>query len=275
MMDLRTTIFKTYRKDIWSKFMKAITSYKLIEANDRIAVCISGGKDSMLLAYCFKLLQPISSIPFELEYLVMDPGYTAENRARILANAESLDIPIKIVNSDIFAVVDSMAGKPCYLCARMRRGHLYQFAKDLGCNKIALGHHYDDVIETTLMNIFYGGQFGTMLPKLCSENHEGLQLIRPFYLVREEAIIRWTKYVDMSFLNCACQFTEKLALSNDPHQSKRQEMKDFIKAAKKDNPFLEANIFRSVENVNLNKLISYHDDDNHTHFLDKFETEEL
>lgn len=266
-MDQRNILFKTYRKDIWSKFLKGLSQYDLIQSNDKIAVCISGGKDSMLLALCFKLLQPISDIPFEVEYIVMDPGYLPHHRQQIVDNAKELDIPITIYDSSIFEVVDNLEKKPCYLCARMRRGHLYTFAKERGCNKIALGHHYDDVIETTLMNMFYGGQMGTMLPRLHATNFENMELIRPFYLVREKHIINWMRYSDLSFLNCACTFTAKEEYQNT---SKRKEIKEFIQTMAKNNPFFEANIFRSTENVNLHKLISYHDDNSKTHFLDQF-----
>lgn len=266
----QNTILKTYRKDIWSKFMKGITHYQLIQPNDCIGVCISGGKDSMLMALCFKILVQHTEIPFTVKYIVMDPGYNKENRQRIYQNAQELDLDIEMFDAKIFDYVDQIEKSPCYLCARMRRGHLYQFAEQLGCNKIALGHHYDDVIETTVMNLFYGGQFGTMMPRLKSTSHPDIELIRPLYLVREAAIIRWVNYTGLEFLQCACRFTERDDELHHETQSKRKEVKEFIKTYKATNPFIEANIFRSVENVNLSKVISYFDDQTQHHFLDDF-----
>lgn len=219
----------------------------------------------MLLALCFKLLQPISKIPFELEFIVMDPGYKPIHRQQIIENAKTLDIPITIYDSSIFDIVDNIEKSPCYLCARMRRGHLYSFAREKGCNKIALGHHYDDVIETTLMNIFYGGQFGTMLPRLKAQNFEDMELIRPFYLVREQHIINWVKYTNLTFLNCACNFRSRDDYQNN---SKRKEIKELIQTLKQTNPFIEHNLFMSTHKVNVNKVISYYDDNSETHFLD-------
>jgi tRNA 2-thiocytidine biosynthesis protein TtcA len=267
-MSMRNSIFKTHRHDIWSKFIKAIKDYDLIQENDTIAICISGGKDSMLLAYLFKLYQPISEIKFDVKYLVMDPGYKEHHRQQIIDNAKILDIPIQIHDTKIFSIVED--GKnPCYRCARMRRGSLYSFAKDLGCNKIALGHHFDDAIETTLINIFYAGRFGTMLPRLQSTSNIGMELMRPLYLVKEKSIINWAQQNDLTFLNCACNFTEKRS-----DESKRQEIKKLIKTLSKDNPLLIHNIFKSVENINLTQVMSYYSDDIElTSFLDKFNQE--
>ncbi|AMC94256.1 tRNA 2-thiocytidine biosynthesis protein TtcA [Erysipelothrix larvae] len=264
--EMRNSVLKTYRKELWSRFMRAITDYDLIQPNDRIAICISGGKDSMLMALMFKVLQTFSEVPFEVKYVVMDPGYKKEHRQQIIDNAQKLDIPIEIHDSRIFEYVDTLPKSPCYLCARMRRGHLYAFAEKLGCNKIALGHHYDDAIETTLLNIFYGGQFGTMLPRLNSTSNQGMELIRPLYLVREKSIIKWATRYNLEFLNCACSFTEKKQTD-----SKRLEIKKLIETLSETNPFLEANIFRSVEHVNLGKVMSYYDDDiEEVSFLDQF-----
>lgn len=254
-MDIRNSVIKTYRHEIWSKFMKALKDYNMIQDGDVIAVCISGGKDSMLLAYLFKTLLTISDIDFSVRYLVMDPGYKDHHRQQILDNAKTLEIPIEIYDTKIFNIVEEEKN-PCYRCARMRRGALYSFAKELGCNKIALGHHYDDVIETNLMNIFYAGRTGTMLPRLQSTSHSDMELIRPMYLVREKAIINWTNYNNLVFLNCACNFTEKRQ-----DESKRHEIKNLIKELSKTNPFLEQNIFRSTESINLAQVISYYDDD--------------
>lgn len=264
------SILKTYRKDIWSKFMKALKTYQLIEPNDRIAICISGGKDSMLMAKCFSMLTRFSEVPFEVEYLVMDPGYHVDNLQKIKDNAKRLQLPIKIFNTQIFAAVETIEKSPCYICARMRRGYLYQFAKDLGCNKIALGHHYDDVIETVLMNMFYAGEVRTMMPKLRSKNFEGMELIRPFYLVKEEAILRFQSYHQLDFLQCACRFSEMIEQSGEEHTSKRKEIKAFIRDYKKINPYLEGNIFHSVANVNLDKVIAYYDDEHSVNFLDTY-----
>lgn len=273
-MNYQNTLLKTYRKDIWSKYLKAITDYDLIQPNDAIAVCISGGKDSMLLALCFKTLVQFSDVPFTVKYLVMDPGYSPENRQKITDNAKELEIDIEIFDSSIFEIVDNIEKSPCYLCARMRRGYLYEFANSLGCNKIALGHHYDDAIETTLMNLFYGGQVGTMLPRLTSTSHPDMEIIRPLYYVREDNIIRWVNYTGLTFLKCACKFTELSEINPHESNSKRKEIKQFIRDYKKINPFIEANIFRSMERVNLNKVISYYDDDQTVDFLDRFNNKE-
>ena len=269
-MNYQNTLLKTYRKEIWSKFMRGITDYDLIQKGDTIAVCISGGKDSMLLALCFKVLQTFSKIEFNVKYLVMDPGYNEVNRQKIIDNAKDLDIDITIFDSSIFSAINDEEKSPCYRCARMRRGHLYQFAKELGCNKIALGHHYDDVIETIVINMFYGGQMGTMLPRLQSTSNPDMELIRPLTLVRERDIIRWVNHINLTFLKWACPLTEGVNDDELATKSKRQEIKKLIECLAKDNRFLEANIFRSVENVNLNKIMSYYDEDKNVAFLDRF-----
>ena len=226
--EIERSIIKKFRKDIWAKFIKAIQEYELIKENDNIMVCISGGKDSFLLAKCIQELQRHGKFPFDAHYVVMDPGYREENRKLIEENAKVMDIPIEIFESDIFEIVDKQEKSPCYLCARMRRGCLYNHAKELGCNKIALGHHMDDVIETTLLSMLYGAELKTMMPKLHSENFEGLELIRPLYMVREEDVIAWKNFNELRFLNCACRFTEKTDLEDD-HTSKRKEVKNLIK----------------------------------------------
>lgn len=262
------SIIKTYRSKIWRMFIRAIDTYKLIEPNDKIAVCISGGKDSMLLAKCMQELQKHGDFPFELEFIAMNPGYNDENLNRLIENAKLLNIPLHIFNTNIFNVVSIQEESPCYLCARMRRGHLYAEAKKLGCNKIALGHHFNDVIETTLMSILYGAEFKTMMPKLHSENFEGMELIRPLYLVREDAIVAWTNYNELHFLRCACKFTNDI--ENNLDSSKRQEVKDLIKNLKKVYDNIDINIFRSTHDVNLNTIIGYHDDDHSYNFLDDY-----
>lgn len=270
--DIETSLRKKFHKTIFSRFTKAVNTYQLIQEGDRIAVCISGGKDSMLLAKCFQELQLHRKVSFELEFLVMDPGYTPENRARIEENAAILGIPVSIFETDIFDAVYDMEKNPCYLCARMRRGHLYSRAKELLCNKIALGHHYDDVIETILMGMLYGGQIQTMMPKLHSTNFEGMELIRPLYLVREADIKHWRDYNGLKFLQCACRFTENCAgLGPDEAAvSKRQEIKQLISELAHVNPYVEANIFKSVEHVNLNTVIAYKQDGVTHHFLDDY-----
>lgn len=272
--DAEESLRKRFRKSIWCKFTRAIREYDLVQEGDRIAVCISGGKDSMLMAKLFQELKRHNKFPFELVFLVMDPGYTPANRRMIEQNAKKLNVPIHIFESDIFESVFTIEKSPCYLCARMRRGHLYSKAKELGCNKIALGHHYDDVIETILMAMLYGAQIQTMMPKLHSTNFEGMELIRPMYLVREEDIIRWRDYNGLQFLQCACKFTESCSGAEDKQsQSKRLEVKRLIRELKKTNPFVENNIFRSVENVSLNTLIAYKKDGVRHHFLDDYEEE--
>ena len=253
------SIRKTFHKELFSRFAKAINTYELLQPGDKVAVCISGGKDSMLLAKLFQELLRHRKFPFSLEFLVMDPGYLPENRRKIEDNAALLGIPATIFETEIFDTVYDIKDSPCYLCARMRRGNLYSKAKELGCNKIALGHHYDDVIETILMGMLYGGQVQTMMPKIESTNFPGMELIRPMYLVREEDIIRWRDENGLSFLQCACRFTEKAELekADGGLESKRAEIKRLIRELKKTNPYVESNIFKSVENVNLSTVIAY------------------
>ena len=238
--EIERSIIKKFRREIWSKFMKSVQECELIQENDVIMVCISGGKDSFLLAKCIQELQRHGKYPFQAHYVVMDPGYTETNRNKIIENAKILNIPIEIFESDIFEVVSKVESSPCYLCARMRRGFLYSRAQELGCNKIALGHHFNDVIETTLLSMFYGAEIKTMMPKLHSENFEGLELIRPLYRVKEDSIIAWAKFNQLTFLNCACRFTEKSAI--DEEMSKRKEMKTLIKNMQKKNPDIDYNI---------------------------------
>lgn len=271
--DIEKSIIKKYRKEIWSKFVKAVQEYKLIEENDKIMVCISGGKDSFLLAKCFQEIIRHGKFKFEAFYVVMNPGYKKENIELIKKNAKELNIPIEIFDSDIFEVVDNISKEsPCYLCARMRRGFLYSKAKELGCNKIALGHHFDDVIETTLLSMFYGSEIKTMMPKLHSSNFEGLELIRPLYLVKEEDIISWAKFNNLTFLNCACKFTEKNA--NDlENTSKRKEIKLLIKNLKKVNKDIDHNIFKSIDNVNLNCVLGTTKNGEKHSFLEYYDKE--
>ena len=266
------SIQKRFHKKLFSPFAKACKSYKLIEEGDRIAVCISGGKDSMLMAKLFQEIKRHRQVEFELTFLVMDPGYNSENRALIESNAKTLGIPITIFESTIFDTVDNVDKSPCYLCARMRRGYLYSKAKELGCNKIALGHHYDDVIETILMGMIHGAQIQTMMPKLHSTNFEGMELIRPLYLVREAYIFAWRDYNDLHFLQCACHFTDTCTTCHEDGttSSKRLETKKLIAELKKTNPFIESNIFRSVENVNLDTVIEYKKDGVRHNFLDEY-----
>lgn len=263
---------KKFAKTIWSKFTKALNVYKLIEEGDRVAVCISGGKDSMLMAKLFDLIHRYSKFPFEVKYLVMDPGYNTQNREIIEQNARHLNIPIEIFETNIFESVYNVKNNPCYLCARMRRGHLYNKAKQMGCNKIALGHHYDDVIETILMGMLYGSQIETMMPKLHSDNFEGMELIRPLYLVREDDIKAWRDYNGLHFIQCACKFTDTCTTcENNETKSKRLETKLLIRELKKTNPYVENHIFRSVENVNLKKIIAYKQNGVTHHFLDTYD----
>lgn len=271
--EIEQSIRKKFARPIWSRFARAIIKYELVKPHDRIAVCISGGKDSMLLAKLFQELKAHNKFDFEIKFIVMDPGYSPANRSLIEKNAGILGIPIEIFETNIFSSVFNVRNNPCYLCARMRRGYLYNKAKELGCNKIALGHHYDDVIETILMGMIYGGQVQTMMPKLHSANFEGMQLIRPMYLIREAEIKRWRDHNDLHFLQCACKFTEENSGvgQTGESQSKRLEIKNLIAELKKKNPQIEANIFRSVENVNLNTIISYKKDGEITHFLDGYD----
>ncbi len=261
-----------YHKVLFSRFAKAINTYELVQPGDRIAVCISGGKDSMLMAKLFQELKWHNKFPFELVFLVMDPGYSEPNRKMIEYNAELLGIPVTIFETEIFNAVYNIDKSPCYLCARMRRGYLYSKGRELGCNKIALGHHYDDVIETILMGMLYGGQIQTMMPKLHSTHFEGMELIRPMYLIREDDIKDWRDRYGLTFLRCACRFTEenKFVREDGTSDSKRQEVKNLISELKKTNPFVESNIFRSVENVNLNTVIAYKENGITHRFVDNY-----
>ena len=267
---VQRSIIKKYRKTIWNGFISAVTEYELIKENDKIAVCISGGKDSMMLACCMRQLQQFSKVPFSLVFLVMDPGYNKENRELIEKNAKTLNLDVHIFESDIFEVTDRVGGSPCYLCARMRRGCLYSKAKELGCNKIALGHHFNDVIETVLMSMMYSSEIKTMLPKLHSTNFEGMELIRPLYKVKEKDIISWAEYNGLKFLQCACKMTEKNA--DIELLSKRKEIKQLIADIKKENPEVDDSIFRSLHNVNLATIPGWRDRDSgelHS-FLEKY-----
>lgn len=271
--DVERSIVKKFRKQIWRPFVKAINEYDMIQDGDRIAVCISGGKDSMLMAKLFQELERHGRKNFDVVFLVMNPGYNELNYQTILDNAKLLNVPITVFQSDIFDTVakDDIGGSPCYLCARMRRGHLYSKAKELGCNKIALGHHFDDVIETIVMGMLYGGQIQTMMPKLHSTNFEGMELIRPLYLVREDNIKHWRDYNKLHFIQCACRFTESCASCGGTEKgSKRAEVKALIKMLAEKDPVVEMNIFRSVENVNLNTVIAYKQDAVKHHFLDEY-----
>lgn len=267
---------KKFHRPVFSRFAKAINQYELVKEGDKIAVCISGGKDSMLMAKLFQEIQKHRKCNFDLEFLVMDPGYDEANRRQIEYNASILGIPVTIFESEIFDSVVNVEKSPCYLCARMRRGHLYSKARELGCNKIALGHHYDDVIETILMGMLYGGQVQTMMPKLHSTNFPGMELIRPLYLVREADIKHWRDYNGLTFLACACRFTESCAVSaaDGSNISKRQEVKELIAQLKEINPFVEGNIFKSVENVNLRTVIAYKKNGQRHHFLEEYDTDQ-
>lgn len=270
--DVEKSIRKKFSKTIWSRFTAAVVEYELVKPNDKIAVCISGGKDSMLMAKLFQELKRHNKFPFEPVFLVMDPGYSPVNRSVIENNARKLNIPITVFETDIFESVYNVEKYPCYLCARMRRGYLYKQAQLLGCNKIALGHHYDDVIETILMGMLYGGQVQTMMPKLHSTNYKGMELIRPLYLVRESEIKRWRDYNNLSFIQCACRFTDTCTTCNNRNSgSKRQEIKQLIADLKKINPQIESNIFHSVENVNLETVISYKRGEEKHSFLDDYD----
>ena len=272
--DVEQSIRKKFHKPIWSKFTKAINQYELVKEGDRIAVCISGGKDSMLMAKLFQELKRHNKFQFDVKFLVMDPGYSPANRQVIEENARKLKVPITVFESDIFDSVYNIEKSPCYLCARMRRGHLYSYAKELGCNKIALGHHYDDVIETILMGMLYGAQVQTMMPKLHSTNFEGMELIRPLYLIREDSIKAWRDYNNLHFIQCACKFTDTCTTcNNEENQSKRMEIKALIQELKKTNKYVEGNIFKSVENVNLSTIVAYKEHGVKLHFLDIYDEE--
>ena len=268
--EIERSIIKRFRKEIWSKFIKAVKDYEMINENDKIMVCISGGKDSFLLAKCIEELQKHSKTNFEAKYVVMNPGYTEKNLNKIKENAKILNLDIEIFDSDIFEVVDRAGGKsPCYLCARMRRGYLYNKAQELGCNKIALGHHFNDVIETSLLSLFYGSEIKTMMPKLHSENFKGLELIRPLYLVKEENIIAWSKYNNLVFLNCACKFTEDYEI--EKVESKREEIKKLIKDLREKDKKIDERIFKAYDNINLNCILGTKKDGEYESFLKKYD----
>ncbi len=271
--NIEKSIRKKFHKELFSRFAKAINEYELVKENDRIAVCISGGKDSMLMAKLFQELRRHNKFPFELVFLVMDPGYNETNRQVIETNARLLNIPITVFETQIFDAVYDVEKSPCYLCARMRRGYLYNKARELGCNKIALGHHYDDVIETILMGMMYGAQIQTMMPKLHSTNFEGMELIRPMYLIREDDIKGWRDYNGLHFIQCACRFTDTCTTcrTDGSTGSKRVEIKNLIRQLKETNPYIESNIFKSVENVNLNTIIAYKENGTTHHFLDGYD----
>lgn len=268
--EIEKSITKKYRKEIWKRFTSGVVQYQMINEGDKIAVCISGGKDSMLLAKCMQELQKHKVKEFELEFLVMDPGYNKINRQTIVDNAALMNVPISIFESNIFDVVAKTDRSPCYLCAKMRRGHLYSKAKELGCNKIALGHHFDDVIETILMSMLYGAEIKTMMPKLHSTNFEGMELIRPMYMVREADILAWKRYNSLNFIQCACRFTENCVLGDNGGASKRQEMKDLIKKFRLLSPNIDISIFNSIHNVNLETVIGFKDKAGHHSFLDMY-----
>lgn len=272
---IERSIIKKFRKTIWNPFIVAVKRYELIQAGDKIAVCISGGKDSMLMAKLLQLLQRYSEIPFELVFLVMDPGYNEINRQKIESNAALLHIPITVFETDIFEIANQTEDSPCYLCARMRRGHLYSKAQSLGCNKIALGHHFSDVIETTLIGMFYGSQLQAMLPKLHSSHFAGMDLIRPMYCIHEEDILAWKHYNDLEFIQCACRFTENCTMcDNGGGGSKRQEIKQLLKRLKRDNPLIEKSIFNSIHSVCLDTMVGYKADGQEHSFLERFRANE-
>lgn len=271
--EIERSIIKSYRKEIWSKFIKAVKDYNLIEENDNIMVCISGGKDSFVLAKCIQEIKKHGKINFNARYICMNPGYAEKNKELILNNAKEMNIPIEMFESDIFEVVDKVDFKsPCYMCAKMRRGHLYAKAQELGCNKIALGHHFDDVIETTLLSLFYGAEIKTMLPKLHSDNFKGVDLIRPLYLVKEDDIISWSKYNNLTFLNCACRFTEE-NYNKEETNSKRLEMKRLIKKLREDGRDIDHNIFKALDNVNLSCVLGTKKNGEYHSFLEDFDKE--
>ena len=269
-VEIEQSIRKKFRKTIWCRFTRAVREYELVKEGDKIAVCISGGKDSMLMAKLFQELLKHGKANFELVFLVMNPGYNEDNWKIIQDNAKVLGIPLTVFETQIFDTVADIDKNPCYLCARMRRGYLYSHAKELGCNKIALGHHFDDVIETILMGMFYGGKVETMMPKLHSQNFEGMELIRPMYLIKEDDIIAWRDYNQLNFIQCACRFTENCVSCGGGRGSKRDEMKELIREFRKQGDIIEKNIFRSVHNVNLRTIIGYHKDDMEYNFLDDY-----
>ena len=268
---IEKSIIKKYRKEIWSKFIRAVNDYELIKENDNIMVCISGGKDSFLLAKCIQELKRHGKINFNVNYVVMDPGYKEETKNKIIENAKKLNIDINIFETDIFEVANKLNKEhPCYMCARMRRGYLYNKAKELGCNKIALGHHFDDAIETTLLSMFYGSEIKTMMPKLHSDNFPGLELIRPLYLVKEQSIISWKNSNNLTFINCACKFTERTANSTE-NISKRKEMKELIQSLRKVNKDIDYNIFKALDNINLNCVLGTKKDGIYKSFLEDYD----
>lgn len=270
--EIEKTITKRFRKEIWKKFIKGITEYEMIKEGDKIAICMSGGKDSMLMAKCFQELKKHRKMNFEIKFIVMNPGYNEKNKQKIIENSNILNIPIIMFETDIFNRVVNIENNPCYICARMRRGYLYEKAKELGCNKIALGHHFNDVIETILMGMFYGSQMQTMMPKVKSTSHPGMELIRPLYFVKEDDIIAWKNKNKLDFIECACRFTEEYhANYNEDGKSKREEMKQLIKNMKKNYENIDINIFNSVQNVNLDTIISYRKGNEYHHFLDEYD----
>ncbi len=269
--EIERSIITKYRRDIWRPFVTAVVQYKLIREGDSVAVCISGGKDSMLMAKCMQELQAHGPCRFHAEYVVMDPGYNAANRQIILENAEFLRIPVRLFETPIFDVVSNVDESPCYLCARMRRGYLYKHAESLGCNKIALGHHYDDVIETSLLSMMYAGEIRAMMPKLHSTSHPDMELIRPMYHVKEADIVRFSRNHGLRFIQCACRFTENCVLGDNGGMSKRQEVKRLISHLRQQDPLIDRNIFNSMQNVNLEKVIAYKDKTGLHHFLDDYD----
>ena len=266
--EIEKSIIKTYRKEIWARFVKAVKEFKLVNEGDKVAVCISGGKDSFLLAKCMQELKRHGDVNFDLVFICMNPGYNEKNLELIKSNAKLMDIDLNIFTTDIFSVVENQKVSPCYLCARMRRGALYNQAKKLGCNKIALGHHFDDAVETILLSMFYASEYKTMMPKLHSDNFEGMELIRPLYYVREHDILRFVNGNNLTFINCACKFAERSEYENN---SKRKEIKNLIKELKKVNPNIDYNVFKSTFNVNLNTILGYHDRESKYFFLDDYD----
>lgn len=271
--EIEKSIIKKYRKEIWSIFVRAIKDYELINKGDKIMVCISGGKDSFLLAKCMQEIKRHGQVDFDVKYVCMNPGYSEKNLLMIMENAKILNIPLEIFNSDVFEVAEKLAEEnPCYMCARMRRGFLYSKAQELGCNKIALGHHFDDVVETTLLSMFYGSEIKTMMPKLHSDNFDGLELIRPLYLVKERDVINWRNSNNLTFLNCACKFTERVSIEGDK-VSKRKEIKELIKKLREVNPNIDSNIFKSMDNVNLSCVLGTKRNGEYRSFLEDYDKE--
>ena len=271
--EIEKSIIKKYRKEIWSRFVRAIKDYELINEGDKIMVCISGGKDSFLLAKCMQEIKRHGQVDFDVKYVCMNPGYSEKNLLLIMENAKTLNIPLEIFNSDVFEVAEKLAEEnPFYMCARMRRGFLYSKAQELGCNKIALGHHFDDVVETTLLSMFYGSEIKTMMPKLHSDNFDGLELIRPLYLVKERDVINWRNSNNLTFLNCACKFTERVSIEGDK-VSKRKEIKELIKKLREVNPNIDSNIFKSMDNVNLSCVLGTKRNGEYRSFLEDYDKE--